>query len=63
MQPCSPGTAALRTNLAVTRIDPREGRQVVRPIDLSLSEPDPRTFDIPDGFTFLDQRISARPER
>jgi len=55
--------AALRTNLAVTRIDPREGKQVIRLIDLSLSEPDPHTFDIPDGYTVLEQRVSAAPEK
>lgn len=55
-------TAAIRTNLMVTRIDPREGKQVIELIDLSLAEPDSRIFDIPDGYTVLDQRAPAQAE-
>jgi hypothetical protein len=51
---------AIQTNIAVTRIDPREGKQVVRLIDLSLSEPDPRVFALPKGFTLNDARSSAQ---
>jgi hypothetical protein len=54
---------AIHTNLAVTRIDPREGKQVIRLIDLNLAEPDPHTFDVPEGYVVLDQRVSARPEK
>lgn len=50
----------LQTNLAVTRIDPREGKQTVRLIDLSTSEPDPSVFALPKGFTVTDARDSAQ---
>jgi hypothetical protein len=50
----------IQTNVAVTRIDPREGKQVVRLIDLSLGEPDRRVFDLPKGFTVNDARNSAQ---
>jgi hypothetical protein len=56
-------SAAIRTNLLVTRVDPREGKQVIQLIDLSLAEPDPRTFEIPKGFTVVDVRNQARLER
>jgi hypothetical protein len=53
--------ASIRTNLAVTRDDPREGKQVIRLTDLSLAEPDPRMFEIPEGYTVFDQHTAARP--
>jgi hypothetical protein len=56
-------SAAIRTNLMVTRIDPREGKQVIQLIDLSLAEPDPRTFEIPEGYTVVDGRTPARTVR
>jgi hypothetical protein len=55
--------AAIRTNLLVTRIDPREGKQIIALIDLSLAEPDPRTFEIPQGYSVLDERAPARTVR
>jgi hypothetical protein len=55
--------ASIRTNLLVTRIDPREGRQTIALIDLSLAEPDERMFDIPKGYTVVDERTSDRREK
>jgi hypothetical protein len=64
-------SAAIQTNVAVTRIDPREGKQAIQLIDLSLDEPDPRVFEIPEGYTVLnqaldqthDQRVSTPREK
>jgi hypothetical protein len=56
-------SAAIQTNLLVTRIDPREGKQIIALNDLSLAEPDPRTFEVPPGYTVLDQRTPARAVR
>lgn len=50
----------LETNLAVTRIDPREGKQVIWISNLSLTEPDAHLFDIPLGYAVRDIRASAR---
>jgi len=44
----------LQTNLAVTRNDPREGKQVIRLTDLSFSEPNPELFKVPIGYTVQD---------
>jgi hypothetical protein len=52
-------SAAIQTNLPVTRIDPREGKQIIALIDLSLAEPDPHTVEVPEGYTVLDQRTPA----
>jgi len=46
----------LKTNLAVTRKDPREGTTVVHLTIYSRSEPDPAIFAIPPGFTVQDDR-------
>jgi hypothetical protein len=53
----------LETNILVTRVDPREGKQVVRLSDLALGEPDPHMFDIPPGYTVRDERASVRRNR
>jgi hypothetical protein len=50
-------SAELQTNLAVTRNDPREGRQVIRLTGLSLSEPNPELFKVPIGYTVIDERV------
>jgi hypothetical protein len=55
-------SAELETNLAVTRIDPREGKQVVKLVELSRSEPDPRLFEIPDGYSVRDARVQSSPQ-
>src|SRR5580658_495491 len=49
----------LQVNLAITRKDPREGKQVVRVLDVSRSEPDPNLFKVPEGYTVHDLRTNA----
>ena len=56
-------SAAFGTKLLVTRIDPREGKQIIALKDVSLAEPDPHTFEVPQGYTVLDQRTAARAVR
>jgi hypothetical protein len=53
----------LETNLSVTRIDPREGKQVIWISNLSLTEPEAHLFDIPIGYTVRDIRASARHKK
>jgi hypothetical protein len=50
-------SAELQTNLAVTRNDPREGRQVIRLTGLSLAEPNPQLFQVPTGYKVIDERV------
>lgn len=47
-------SAELKTNLAVTRNDPREGKQVIRLTELSRTEPNSDLFRIPIGDTVVD---------
>jgi hypothetical protein len=49
----------LEINLLTTRKDPREGIQVIRVVDLSRAEPDPRIFALPAGFVIRDLRQAA----
>jgi hypothetical protein len=53
----------LQTNLSVTRIDPVEGKQIIRLSAISRTEPDEHLWDIPVGFTVRDMRASTRKER
>ncbi len=53
----------LQTNLAVTRIDPREGKQVIRLSHISVGEPDAHLFEIPIGYRVRDLRANARRAR
>jgi hypothetical protein len=53
----------LQTNLAVTRIEPGQGKQVIRITGLTRSEPDPHLWDVPIGFTVRDMRSTARQRR
>ncbi|HEY3705531.1 MAG TPA: hypothetical protein VGL22_10750 [Terracidiphilus sp.] len=46
----------LMTNLSVTRIDPREGRQVIRLSQIVQAEPDAHLFDLPVGYKVRDVR-------
>ena len=46
----------LQTNLAVTRNDPREGKQVIQLSDISQAEPDPHTFEVPIGYSVRDDK-------
>jgi hypothetical protein len=52
----------LKTNLAVTRKDPREGNVVVHLSIYSRAEPDPAIFATPPAFTVQDDRqLTATP--
>lgn len=53
----------LQTNLAVTRIDPLEGKQVIRLSHISRDEPDRHRWDVPIGFTVRDVRSSTGRRR
>jgi hypothetical protein len=53
----------LQTNLAVTRIDPGTGKQVIRLSQISRDEPDPHLWDAPIGFKVLDTRAAAQRRR
>lgn len=55
-------SAALQTNLMVTRNDPVKGLQVVRLTDLEVGDPDRAFFIVPEGFFVEDKRgESASP--
>lgn len=45
----------LQTNLAVTRNDPREGKEVIRLSDFAIGNPNPELFHIPPGYTTEDR--------
>jgi hypothetical protein len=49
-------------NLLSKRSDPRIGTQTFTATNLILSEPDPKLFDLPDGFTVVDRRQTAPPQ-
>lgn len=49
----------LQTNLAVTRIDPANGKQIIRLSHISLTEPDSHLWDVPIGFKVRDLRHSS----
>ena len=49
-------------NLLSKRSDPRIGTQTFTAIDLILSEPDPKLFDLPEGFKIVDRRQTAPPQ-
>jgi hypothetical protein len=46
----------LQTNLAVTRINPAEGKQAIWLSNISRDEPDPNLWKVPSGFTVHDVR-------
>jgi hypothetical protein len=52
----------LAINLISKRSDPRIGTQTFTATNLILSEPDPKLFDLPDGFKVIDRRQSLPPE-
>jgi TonB family protein len=43
-------------NVSVKRVDPRHGTEIFQVTDISLTEPDPRLFVLPKGFTVVDHR-------
>jgi hypothetical protein len=49
-------------NLLSRRSDPRIGTQTFTATNLILSDPDPKLFDLPDGFKIVDRRATAPPE-
>lgn len=49
----------LALNMLVKRNDPRSGAQTFTVTDLSLGEPDPKYFQVPAGFTVVDQRSAT----
>lgn len=53
----------LQTNLAVTRVDPETGTQIIRLSDVSRTEPDTHLWEVPIGFTVRDVRTAAQRRR
>jgi hypothetical protein len=49
-------------NLLSKRSDPRIGAQTFTATNLILSDPDPKLFELPEGFTVVDQRQTSPPE-
>ena len=49
-------------NLLSKRSDPRIGTQTFTVTNLILSDPDPKLFELPEGFTVLDDRQTAPPQ-
>jgi hypothetical protein len=49
----------LQNNLAVTRIDPGNGKQIIRLSHISRTEPDSHLWDVPTGFKVQDVRASS----
>jgi hypothetical protein len=49
----------LGLNMSVKRIDPRHGTQTFTVTDVSLSEPDPKFFQVPAGYKVVDARPNA----
>jgi hypothetical protein len=49
----------LQTNLAVTRNDPSEGKQVIQLSEISQTEPDAHLFQVPIGYSVRDDRVPA----
>ena len=56
-------SSELETNLAVTRVDPVEGKQIIRLSQISRSEPDAHLWDIPIGFKLRDLRRGGLVKR
>lgn len=49
----------LKTNLAVTRVDPRAGKEVIQLSRVAVGEPDTSLFTPPAGFVVRDLRSAA----
>ncbi len=52
----------LGINLLSKRSDPRIGTQTFTATNLLLSEPDPKLFELPDGFSVVDHRQTGPPQ-
>ncbi len=53
---------SLGFNLLSKRSDPRVGTQTFTVTSLILSDPDPKLFELPDGFTVIDRRQTTLPQ-
>jgi hypothetical protein len=53
---------SLGFNLLSKRSDPRIGTQTFTVTNLILSDPDPKLFEMPEGFTVVDRRQTALPQ-
>jgi len=51
----------LGINLQSQLLNPMAGKQIFTLTDVSLSEPDPALFELPEGFDVVDRRKSAPP--
>jgi len=49
-------------NLLSKRSDPRYGTENFTVTNLILADPDPKLFELPEGFTVVDRRDTARPQ-
>jgi hypothetical protein len=52
----------LGINLLSKRSDPRFGMQTFTVMNLMLADPDPKLFELPEGFQVEDRRQTAPPE-
>jgi len=55
-------SAQLGINLLSKRSDPRFGTQTFTVTNLQLADPDPKLFELPDGFKVDDRRQTTPPE-
>jgi hypothetical protein len=53
---------SLGINLYSEVVGPNVGKQVFTLTDVNLSEPDPRLFELPEGFTVVDRRKPPAPQ-
>ncbi|HST09885.1 MAG TPA: hypothetical protein VLL05_05885 [Terriglobales bacterium] len=53
----------LGINVSVRRVDPRHGTQIINVTDIAQSEPDPKLFAVPAGYTVVDRRSKAEHAR
>jgi hypothetical protein len=51
----------LGVNLYSEVAGPRVGKQVFTLTDVTLAEPDPKLFELPEGYTVVDRRKPATP--
>ena len=51
----------LGVNVSVKRVDPRYGVQTFTLRDISLTEPDPKSFNVPEGYRLLEKSKAAAP--
>lgn len=56
-------SAKLGIDLVSILDSPQAGKQVFTVSEISAAEPDPQVFSIPDGYTVVDARESAKPQQ